>query len=102
MRKSVLVLVGAAVAVVIIGFVLSRRNDSNRPSVEPVANADSGTHPGDAGKSNSRPQFQHKTPTHTYPQPSTTNSGLTTSPPAPNVLTNWEEKLDAILTSDKP
>ena len=103
MRKSVLVLVGLAVAVVVIGFVLSHRSNSNpnpSPGEQAIA-SNTGSQYASAGKSN----FTSNPPRHRPTNDS--NPGVPTPPPPPtvtnaNVITNWEEKLDTILTSDKP
>jgi hypothetical protein len=101
MRKSVLVLVGVAVAIVVIGFIITRRSEPNPTPTEPFAETrQEGAHPG-TGSCNFTPH-----PPRTRPR---TNDPLVPSstPPVPatssaTVMTNWEERLDAILTSDKP
>src|ERR1041385_2382838 len=104
MRKSVLVLVGLAIAVIVIGFVLSRRNNSN-PNPSPGEQATVGNPGGQyarSGQSNFTPNPPRHRPTNDL------NPNVPAPPPPPppvanaNVITNWEEKLDAILTSDKP
>jgi len=101
MRKSVLALVGVAVVIVIVGFMISHRsgpNPSHGPSNStnnpvPIARHDN--------KKPAPPQFPAVT-TNTPPTfPRTHQVQL---PPAnQNLITNWEERLDTILTAqEKP
>ena len=98
MRKSVLALVGVAVVIVIIGFVISRRSGSNPASDEPAST----NNPGplsrvDTNKSPIRPSHPKPAPyTNTSPIFPRTNPA-TITPINANLTTNWEERLDAIL-----
>src|SRR3954464_11285585 len=98
MRKSVLALVGVAVVIVIVGFVISRRNNSTPTPGEPISTANPG--PEARNSTNKGPMLpQHSKPPHRPSEPSPF-----TNPPIPqltnaNFITNWEERLDAILTA---
>jgi hypothetical protein len=102
MRKSVLAVVGVAIAVIVIGYIVSHRNP---PSTSGGEHA-SGTNPG----------AQASYSTNTRPTPPTPKPHPTNPPPTPpiipqtnpvtpqnaNLITNWEERLDNILISEKP
>jgi hypothetical protein len=100
MRKSVLLVVGLAVVIIIIGFVIKGQKASSPSGAESSSETNP---PGPIAENLPRPQPpepKRDTSRHviirTNPVP---------LPPATNAtgfMTNWEEKLDTILTSDKP
>src|SRR6266705_140430 len=84
MRKSVLALVGVAVVIVIAGFIISRRNNSSPSPGEMVSRTNPGPEARDS--TNKGPTLpQHPKPPY--------------RPSEPSLFTNWEERLDAILTA---
>src|SRR4051812_41802668 len=103
MRKSVLAVIGIAVAIIIVGFIIKGRNS---PGPTPgTGESTSETAPGQRADSGKRTSPSHPT------EPRLTNTGrphiiITNPPPTPTnstaFMTNWEEKLDTILSSDKP
>lgn len=100
MRKSVLAFVGVAVAIIIIAFVVSRRKESN-PSPNP--GSEMAAQSGDNKEKESKlRQMPTHIPPHTNWPINPTNvlpsHGVVTNA---NYMTNWEDKLDAILTSEK-
>src|SRR6476660_8000068 len=100
MRKSVLVFVGLAVAIVIVAFVVSRRKESSQT---PSTGSEIASQSGDSSTNESK----LRQPPKYFPQ-HTNVPGVTNRVPAPsavtnaNYMTNWEDKLDVILTSEKP
>ena len=102
MRKSVLAVVGVAVAIIIIGFIIKGQKGSNPSAGESGSETNPHGPIAEKGKS-PRPEPPIYKPS--------TNPVVRTNPPrilppvSPtngNFMTNWEEKLDAILTSEKP
>lgn len=95
MRKSVLAVVGAGIALIILGFVFHRRENTQIPPTE-ISSATNGSGPSKAnlGKSNPgglKPVVAQNPPANAVVPPSTNG----------NFMTNWEEKLDAILQDEK-
>src|ERR1043165_3101626 len=103
MRKSVLAVVGIAVAIIIVGFIIKGQRGSNPGGTDsasvtnpPGTFAEKGT-----PRSPEAPPYNHRTnriirPTNTAPP------HPVPTPPTNAFMTNWEEKLDTILSSDKP
>ncbi len=102
MRKSVLAVVGIAVAIVIVGFIISRRSGTGSSPVESFPDTNVGpqtSYTSNKESSTSRP----RTFSPTNPAPIIPFTKPPTPPPTnANFMTNWEEKLDNILVSDKP
>jgi hypothetical protein len=103
MRKSVLLVVGIVVAaVVIIGFLASKRGGPGVPS-NPTASDSGSTSSENTLPTNSFAQKQKpkpKPPRALPDQPIPATNDGTVPGSASNIITNWEEKLDAILGSD--
>ncbi len=98
MRKSVLALVGVAVVIVIAGFIISRRNNSSPSPGEMVSRTNPGPEARDS--TNKGPTLpQHPKPPYRPSEPSPFTNPVIPSPPNQNLITNWEERLDAILTA---
>src|ERR1051326_3018900 len=103
MRKSVLAVVCIAVAIIIVGFIIKSQKGSNTPGTDVTSQTNS---PPDwrAEKGPKPPELPSYT-LRTNPIPGRTNPVPPRPLPAPanaNFMTNWEERLDTILTSDKP
>src|SRR4051812_44365306 len=100
MRKSVLALVGLAVAIIFIAFVASRRKNST--SQNPEAGRDMASQAStNESKLRPRPPIEPNNTqraTNTHPTPNVSTPVVTNA----NYMTNWEDKLDTILTSEKP
>jgi hypothetical protein len=103
MRKSVLAVVGIAVAIIIVGFIIKGQKGSNPggPDSASVTNppgpfAEKGT-----PKNPEAPSYTHRT--NRILRATNTEPSHSAPPPATNTafMTNWEEKLDTILSSDK-
>jgi hypothetical protein len=99
MRKSVLVLVAVAAAIVVIGFIVTRRSDSNPSPGEQALGTNSGPQYAAPRTSNFT---RHLPPPHAPGKTKESVANISAPPPTNTFMTNWEEKLDAILTSDKP
>lgn len=97
MRKSVLAFVGVAVAIIIIAFVVGRRKGANQNPNTDIA-SESGSNSTSLSKLRPQPSFTNREP-HTPVTPRVTPRPVVTNA---NYMTNWEDKLDAILTSEKP
>jgi hypothetical protein len=103
MRKSVLAVVGIAVAIIIVGFIIKGQKGSNPGGSDsasvtnpPGPFVDKGT-----PRSPESPSNTHRT-NRILRATNTDSSNPTPAPPANAFMTNWEEKLDTILSSDKP
>ena len=103
MRKSVLAVVGIAVAIIIVGFIIKQQKGSNPSGPESISDTNP---PGPIAKKEVHKQPEPPNyPSRTNLLPGRTNvtpRRIVTPPPNTNFMTNWEEKLDTILTSDKP
>src|SRR5690349_17307884 len=103
MRKSVLAVVGIAVAIIIVGFVIKGQRGSTPPGIQSSSETNpTGTLP--EKKRASRPQppvYDPQNISRPVRTNTSSNTGFVTAPTnPPTFMTNWEEKLDNILTSD--
>src|ERR1051326_9149235 len=107
MRKSVLVIVGLLIGVGIIAFIASHHKTSN-PSENQFASGsnavvESGSGSNKSATSNLVSGIQPPSPSRILPKIKRTNTVAAVNPSASdNSMTNWEERRDAILTSEEP
>src|SRR6266567_4479841 len=103
MRKSVLVIIAVIVAVGIIAFVASHRPASTPPGTfaesEPGSSTTSNRPSRIIAKTNSSPP--HPRPSgSSNATPSHARNPTPIQPAFANQITNWEERLDAIITAE--
>ena len=97
MRKfsTVLVVIGLIATIAILGLVAGWWGGS-KPPVKPDAGPDVSSQNLTA---ETRPA---RTDSNPLPHPVRTNKHVTASSSSPNVITNWEDRIDAILTGEEP
>src|SRR4051812_25100739 len=100
MRKSVLAVVGIAIAIIIVGFIVKSQRGSTPSGTESASETNSSAPR--AAKGNPKPPEPPNYTPGTSAVPERTNRVAPRPAPSGNFMTNWEEKLDTILTSDKP